>query len=64
MAVINESYGEREKWMGEVFTQTFNCHVPGKRGELPKKKVQHAKKTRIPKNSGKDRTLKEEKEGP
>ena len=33
-------------------------------GSYKKKKVQHAKKTRIPKNSGKDRTLKEEKEGP
>ena len=48
---------------GEVFTPTFNYHVPckggGGRGSYKKKEVQHAKKTRIPKSSGKDKTLKE-----
>ena len=64
MAVINGSYGEREKWVGEVFTLTFNCHVSCKGGSYEKREVQHAKKTRIPKSSRKDRTLKEEEEGP
>ena len=33
-------------------------------GSYKKKEVQHAKKTRIPESSGKDRTLKEEEGGP
>ena len=36
----------------------------GGRGSYKKKEVQHAKKTRIPKSSGKDKTLKEEEGGP
>ena len=37
---------------------------PVKGGVTKKEEVQHTKKTRIPKNSGKDRTLKEEEERP
>ena len=48
---------------GEVFTQTFNCHVLCKRGKL-QKEVQHAKKTRILEDSRKSRILREEEEGP
>ena len=57
---------------GEVFTPTFNCHVPceggGGRGSYKKRKrkkeeVQHAMKNMIPESNGKDRTLKEEEEG-
>ena len=64
MVVINGSYGGHEKWLGEVFTPTFNCHVSCKWGSYKKKKVQHAKKTRILESSGKDKTLKEEEGGP
>jgi len=53
LVVINGSYGEREKWVEEVFTLKFNCHILCKGRELQKKEVQHAKKTRIPKSSGK-----------
>jgi len=48
---------------GEIFTQTFNCHVLCKRGSY-KKEVQHTKKTKTPEDSGKGKTLKEEEEGP
>ena len=33
MAVINGSYGEREKWVEELFTPKFNCHIPCEGGE-------------------------------
>ena len=39
MAVINGSYGEREKWVEEVYTPKFNYHIPCERGELQKKEV-------------------------
>ena len=46
---------------GGSFTPKLNCHVPCKRGKLQNKEAQHAKKTRIPKSSGKARILKKEK---
>ena len=52
---------------GGIFTPKINCHVPCKGGEFSpkkKKKVRHAKKTKIPESSEKDRTLKKEDKGP
>ena len=68
MTVINRSYKEREKWVGKFSLQhstaTSRARGGGGRGSYKKKEVQHAKKTRIPKSSGKDKTLKEEEGGP
>ena len=33
------SYGEREKWVEEVYTPKFNFHIPCEGGELQKKEV-------------------------
>ena len=71
MAVINGSYGEREKWVGEFSLQhstTTFCAKGGGGGSYKKRKrkkeeVQHAMKNMIPESNGKDRTLKEEEEG-
>ena len=67
MAVINGSYGECEKWVGEFSLQKSTATFREKGGSYPKKnkkKVQHAKKTKIPESSEKDRTLKKEDKGP
>ena len=63
MSVINRSYGKCEKWVGEFSLQKSIAMFCAKGVELPKK-VQHAKKTKIPESSGKDRTLKKEDKGP
>ena len=39
--------------MGEVFTQTFNCHVLCKTGELQKEEMQQANKPGYLKIAGK-----------
>ena len=67
MTVINGSYKEREKWVGKFSLQHSTATSRargGGRGSYKKKEVKHAKKTRIPKSSGKDKTLKEEEGGP
>ena len=51
LAVINESYGEREKWVGKFYSK-INCHVSCKRGKLQKKEAQRAKKAGIPNDNG------------
>ena len=51
LTVINGSYGEREKWMENISLQHSTAMSCAKG------------KTRIPKSSGKDRTLKEEEGG-
>ena len=65
MAVINGSYGECEKWVGEFSLQPSTAMFCAKGGSYKKKRKKgNTQKTRMPESSGKDRTLKEEEEGP
>ena len=52
--------------MGEFSLQKSTAMFRAKGGSFPqkKKKVRHAKKTKIPESSEKDRTLKKEDKGP
>ena len=54
--------GNVESGQGKFFTPTFNCHISCNGGVTKKKEVQHAKKTRVPQSSKKDRIPKEEEE--
>ena len=60
LSVINGSCGKSKKWRRK-FTQTLNCHIPWKRGELQKK--WDTWKIRTPGDNVKEQDPKRRREG-